>query len=283
MLLRPWLQVRIPSFPFAGVGGIPMGAYFSCVEVPERTGERLGYLWQAKDDEILRKGWEYLNGASYRVNSYGRVALTLRTLESYLGEAAMARVMRTYHQRFRYRHPAPRDFFETVNEVSGRDMNWFFQQFFHSSNVVDYAVADIRNDPIEDKIGIYDEDGKKVPYLGKPAGGAPEKSAGNRFRSTVLVRRLGEATAPVDVVIKFDDGETVREHWDGKYRWIKFFYERASKVSSAEVDPARKLVLDANFTNNSRIREVDNHAAAKWYVRWIFWLENLFFAASFFS
>lgn len=279
----PWLYVRLPSFPFAGVNNIPLGAYFSCVEYAERTEGRDGYLEHAKDDEIVRKGWQYLSGASYGVNSYGRTALTLRTLESYLGAETMARVLRTFHQRWRYRHPTPPDFFATVNEVSGQNLDWFFQQFFYSANVVDYAVADITTVPLEGKVGIYDEEGKKVPYLEKPASEAFEKSKDKRYRSTVLVRRLGEAVAPVDVVIRFENGETVREQWDGRYRWIKYVYERPSKVASAEVDPARKLALDANFTNNSRTREPDNRAAAKWYVRWIFWLENLFFAASFFS
>jgi hypothetical protein len=97
------------------------------------------------------------------------------------------------------------------------------------------------------------------------------------------VRRLGEALAPVDVVIRFDNGETVERNWDGKYRWVKFVFEKPSKVTSAEVDPQRKLALEANFTNNSRLAEPDNRAVAKWYIRWIFWLENLFFAAGFFS
>ena len=57
----------------------------------------------------------------------------------------------------------------------------------------------------------------------------------------------------------------------------------ASEVKSAEVDPEYKLTLDSNFTNNSYATREDNRAAAKWYVRWVFWLENLFFAASFFS
>jgi hypothetical protein len=54
-------------------------------------------------------------------------------------------------------------------------------------------------------------------------------------------------------------------------------------VKSAEVDPDRKLALEANLTNNSRTVAEDNRAAVKWYLRWIFWLENLFLAASFFS
>jgi hypothetical protein len=279
----PWLNVPVPSFPFAGVNNLPLGGYFSCVEFPERTYDRRDYLEHAKDDELVRKGWQYLSGASYGVNSYERTALTLRTLESYLGPETMARVLRTFHQRWRYRHPTPQDFFATVNEVSGQNLDWFFQQFFYSSNLVDYAVADIITVPLEGKVGIYDEGGKKVPYLDEAARQAFEKSKEKRYRSTVVVRRLGEAVAPVDVVVRFESGETVRELWDGKYRWIKYVYEKPSRVLSAEVDPARKLALDANFTNNSRVTKLDNRAAAKWYVGWIFWLENLFFAASFFS
>ena len=279
--LLPWFVVQVPSFPFAGVGAIALGAYGGCVDFREDPSRRWGYLDHAKDDELVRNGWQYLNGASYGVNSYSRTGLVLRTLENYLGMETMARVMRTYHQRWRYRHPTLKDFNETVNEVSGQNMNWFFQQFFYSSNVVDYAVTEITNTPMEGKIGIYDEGGKKVPYLEKAASEAFEKQKDKHHRSTVVVRRLGEVTAPVDVVVHFENGEIAREHWDGQYRWVKFIYDRS--VKSAEVDPERKLVLDTNMTNNSLIVKQDNSAAAKWYVRWIFWLENLFMAASFFS
>jgi len=132
-------------------------------------------------------------------------------------------------------------------------------------------------------VGVYGLDGNKTTILEKDAAKASSQSKGKRYRSTVIVRRLGEAQAPVDVLIRFDNGETVVEQWDGKYRWVKYVYEKASRVKSAEVDPLRKLVLDANFTNNSYTVQEDNRGAAKWYVRWIFWVENLFFAAGFFS
>jgi len=278
-----WLRVTAPSFPFAGVGSVPIGPYFSCVEFPERTGGRRFYLEHARDDSLARNGWQYVDGASYGVNSYTRVGLTLRTLESYLGAETMARVMRTYHQRWRYRHPTTQDFIQTVNEVSGKNMDWFFEQFFYSSNIADYAVTDISTTPMEGKIGIYDEGGKKAPHLEKQAREAFEKSKDKRYRSTVLVRRLGEALAPVDVIVQFENGEIVREQWDGQYRWIKYVFEKPSKVRSAEVDAGRKLALEANFTNNSRVAQEDNRGAAKWYVRWIFWMENLLFAAGFFA
>jgi hypothetical protein len=279
--LFPWLRVQVPSFPFAGLGEIPMGAYLSCVQSADYINERYEYLNNAKDDELVRRGWQYLNGASYRVNSYDRVALTLRTLENYLGAETMARVLRAYHQRWRYHHPTLKDFIETVNAVSGRNMDWFFQQFFFSSNITDYAVTDIIKTPVEGKVGIYDEGGKKVMDQEEAARQAFEKSTDKRYRSTVVIQRLGEAVAPVDVVVRFEDGGSAREQWDGQYRWTKFVYDKP--ITSAEVDPRGKLALDANFTNNSRTTKQDNRAAAKWYVRWIFWIENLFLAASFFS
>ncbi len=283
ILVYSWLDLELPKFPFAGVGAIPMGSYFACVGTPERTNLRLGYLEHAKDDDLVRNGWEYLDGNSYVFNSYGRPSLVLRTLESYLGSETMARVMRTFQQRWRCRHPATRDFIKVVNEVSGQNMDWFFEQFFYSSNVADYEVSDLSSEALEGKVGVYDEDGKRNTYLERDAAKVAEESKGQLFRSTVVVRRRGEALAPVDVVIRFDNGETIERSWDGKYRWVKLVFEKSSKVASAEVDPQRKLALEANFTNNSRLAEPDNRAAAKWYIRWIFWLENLYFASGFFS
>ena len=282
-LIYPWFNVDLPQFPFAGLPSIPMGIYFGCVGTPQRTGRRLFYLEHAKDDDLVRFGWEYLDGSSYGVNSYTRPELTLRTLESYLGWGTMARVMRTYQQRWRYRHPCTRDFIDVVNEVSGRDMNWFFDQFFYSSNVAEYEVSDLSSEPVEGKVGVYDENGKRNTYLEAEAAKLLEKSKNKLYRSTVIVRRRGEVMAPVDVLIRFDNGETIQRNWDGKYRWVKFVFEKPYKVTSAEVDPERKLALEANFTNTSRTAKPDNRAAAKWYIRWIFWLENLFFAAGFFS
>jgi hypothetical protein len=278
LLAFAWARADLPPFPFAGVGSVPLGPYFSCVSEPERTAGRGFYLSNVKDDNLVRYGWQYLNGASYGLNSYARTALTLRTLESYLGSDVMARVMRTYYQRWRYRHPCTQDFINVVNEVSGRNMDWFFQQFFYNSNLADYAIFSISTRLLGEKIGVYDEAGRKVFH---PAGQAPAKPA--IYRSTVVVRRLGEVTAPVDVLVRFDNGETVHEQWDGQYRWVKYTYERPSKVVFAEVDPEQKLALEANFTNNSFIAHEDNRGAARWYVRWIFWLENLFLATGFFG
>ena len=52
----------------------------------------------------------------------------------------MARVMRTYHERFRFGHPSTDDFFAVASEVAGRDLRDFFRQVIERPGVLDDAV-----------------------------------------------------------------------------------------------------------------------------------------------
>ena len=66
---------------------------------------------------MARAGWEYRTSGSYTINSYGKPALTLQTLEGLLGDETMTRIMRTFARRYRFAHPTTADFIATVNEV----------------------------------------------------------------------------------------------------------------------------------------------------------------------
>ena len=83
------------------------------------------------------------------------------------------------------------------------------------------------------------------------------------YRTYVTVRRNDDFVFPVDVRIRFDDGQIVDEHWDGQDRWKRFTYDRNSEVDSAEIDPAHQLWLDRNFYNNSYLEDADKRATKK--------------------
>src|SRR5262249_9453365 len=114
--------------------------------LPRTVGEneRSRYADYADTDELAgRPGWRYLDGKAYANQSYPRTAALLRTLEGLLGEETMLRVMRTYCERFRFRHPAPEDFFRTASQASGADLSWFFEGLAKDSRSLDFGVSSI--------------------------------------------------------------------------------------------------------------------------------------------
>src|SRR5262249_2883489 len=145
--------------------------------------------------------------------SYGKTALWLNTLERHIGWPVLQGVLSTYFSRWKFRHPTPDDFFAVVNEVTGRDFTWYFEQVYRSPNAFDYGIDDLKSDA--------DEQG---------------------FRTSVVVRRYGEATFPVDVVTRFENGQQLTEHWDGVDRWKQYSYDGRSRAVSAAVDPQRVLL-----------------------------------------
>ena len=231
--------------------GLPVARWAGLPRIDWDQANRMAYLFLPKSDSIVRNAWEFYNGTSYGLNSYMHPALMLRTLERVLGEPVMARVMRTYQQRWRYRHPATPDFIAVVNEVSGRDMKPFFDQFLYGSNILDYKVGDVSSN-------------KK----------------GKIYESTVKIRREGEAVWPVDIRIRFKNGRVENRQWDGAYRWVKYEFTGPAAIESVEIDPEHKLLLDVNFANNSYRAEPAYGLAVKWAANVLSWVQNLLLAAS---
>ncbi len=97
-----------------------------------------------------------------------------------------------------------------------------------------------------------------------------EKKGETMYRTMVLVHRKGDFVFPQDVLIKFDNGESVTEHWDGKDRWVRYTYDKKAKLVSAQVDPNNAVWLDKNFFNNSRTAEEDQTAHRKILYYWTF-------------
>jgi hypothetical protein len=231
-----------------------------------------GYRQHASSDAPSTPSYRYFP-ASGGALSYSKTALWLHTLERYLGWPALQRIMSTFFDRWKFRHPTPEDFFAVVNEVSGRDMTWFFDQVYRSSNVFDYGVQQIASTPVGER-GYYDRGGRRQLVKGETSGA---------FRSDVVVRRYGEAVFPVEVLVTFANGETVTERWDGEPRWKTFSYVRRSPVASAVVDPRRVLLLDVNYTNNTRtVSPAAAAASRKWTLKWMGWLEDLLITYAFF-
>lgn len=266
--------------------------------------QRAAYLFAPDLDPIIQKSWNYYSFNSYGVNSYQKPSLVLTTLQNYLGRETMQRIMRTYFERWKFKHPTTQDFIAVANEVSGQDLRWYFDQALFTTAILDYSVTDVFSREIKkaagydftlspfdsEKIGTEFQDSLLVPSLRDSTVAslatdasftrpdtARQDSAATQpmYLSQVTVRRLGNFQFPVEILVQFENGETIREQWSGRELWKKFRYLKPTRLVSATVDPDRKIPLDINFTNNSRTVTSRSKGINKLAIRVLFWIQLL--------
>ena len=205
--------------------------------------------------------------------SYHKAALMLHTLERMYTWEVMQKTLSIFFARFKFKHPTPGDFFQVLNEVTGKDHKWFVDQVYTSSNTFDYSIDSLKSEPIESR-GLMELPDRSLKFQ--------EPKAEGQFRTTVVARRLAAGQFPVDVLVTFANGEQARTPWSGQGRWQVFTFDRPVKAVSAQVDPERRLLLDTNYTNNSKTLEpATDRAATKWSLRWMVWLQDLFMTYAF--
>ncbi|MGC1370750.1 MAG: M1 family metallopeptidase [Candidatus Sulfotelmatobacter sp.] len=255
-----WMDEGINSYSEVKVLDSILGRNTSIINLAgitlsERGEQRLSYAGVADVDPIAENAYDYYDYNSYGGITYGKTASVLLTLEGIIGEDTMQKAMHVYFMKYRFTHPTKEDFLKTIEEVSGRNLRWYFDQAIYGSQVMDYKVLKIESYPVN----WYQEK--------KASSGKEDKNT--VYRSFVWLQRKEGFVMPVDLEIKFDDGEKVREHWDGVSRWTKFGpYEKKAKIESAEIDPDHTIQIDRNDFNNSYTVEPNAKPAGK--------LENYF-------
>jgi hypothetical protein len=229
---------------------------FAGITLSERENQRDSYIAVADRDPMAQNAYDYYNSNSYGGITYGKTASVLLTLEGIIGEDTMAKAMRTYFMKYRFTHPTKEDFLKTIEEVSGKNLRWYFDQAVYGSQIMDYEVSKVDSEPAN----WYEEQ--------KDARKKQDKDT--LYQSYVTLHRKEDFIMPVEVEIIFDNGEKVREHWDGKSRWVRFAYLKKAKVASAEIDPDHTVQIDRNNFNNSYVVEPNPKPTHKLSTYWLF-------------
>jgi hypothetical protein len=243
------------------------------IKISDQAYARLPVMASGRFDPIVKKSWEYISGGSYSVNVYQKAALMLLTLEKILGEDIMGRVMRTYYERWKFRHPTSGDFVAVAEEVSGRDLSGFFAQFLWSPDKLDYGISSLQAREIMGASGVFDD--QTESGAAKAAKAETAKTTAKSYRNEVVVARYGELILPQEILITFENGEMVREAWDGEDRWRRFVYDKDTKVLSAVVDPDHKMILDVNYTNNSKTLRPKRTGILKASLAFMSWVQGI--------
>ncbi len=134
----------------------------------------------AMQDQTMMTPPDQIRRASLGFLGYRKPAKGLRILRDVvLGPERFDAAFMEYIERWAYKHPQPADFFRTIEDVAGEDLDWFWRGWFMTSDTFDQAIT-----------GVEREDG----------------------RSVVTVANLGGLVMPADLAITYADGATERRH-----------------------------------------------------------------------
>lgn len=163
---------------------------------------------------------------------YYKTALGLYMLrEIVLGHNRFDYAFRTYINRWAYKHPTPIDFFRTMNDASGENLNWFWKGWFVKNWKLDQAVDSVR-------------------YVD----GDPTKGA------FITLENKGQMVMPVIVEVKESNGKTGRvnlpvEIWE-RSGIFTFRYNSKARIESVEIDPD-KILPDIDPSNNLWTKSIE--------------------------
>jgi Peptidase family M1 domain len=110
------------------------------------TGQRALYLRAARagDDHGLMVGGNDFPPALYFIMYYDKTAQVLAALRGVLGPEVFHHAFVEYGRRWVGRHPQPWDFFNTIADVSGRDLSWFWTTWIYEGWPLDQAIDSVR-------------------------------------------------------------------------------------------------------------------------------------------
>jgi len=251
---------------------------FLGITLGEDDTNRLSNTPNATFNRILSKAWEYTPSGEYGFYSYTKPGLVLGTLEGYLGKQAMARIMRTWHERWRFKHPRSEDFFALVDELTGQDFGWYFDQTVRGTGILDYDIGSATSMPVPVPAGVFDQAGGRktvTPEEARKREAEAEAAKKTVYVTTVVARRRGEVYFPVTIAFKFEGKPAERQTWDGRDRTKRFRFERPEKLEWVDIDPDRRVLLDVNWANNGRRLVSDRRVSTSWASRWLFLVQHV--------
>lgn len=220
-----WMDEGLNSF-LDGVAGrewdptIPWGVEPRDIVSYMKSSNQVPIMTQS--DSVLRLG----------PNAYTKPAAALNILrETILGRELFDFAFKEYAQRWKYKRPTPSDFFRTMEEASGVDLDWFWRGWFYSTDHVDISIDKISKLRLDTKDPDIDFNRLRQEELDKPMSFTDER---NKAEGKELwVERFSDITDFYDNNDRF----TVTNKERNKYNkflkdlkpWEKVAFERAVK------------------------------------------------------
>ena len=162
------------------------------------------------------KSADFADMTSYSVMTYSKPSLVLRMLMDLVGETAFRAGLKRYYEENKLEHVDEEDFKSAIEAAANTDLDWFFQQWFHTNQTLDYAVTGV----------------------------ATSQQANGSWRTRVDVARRGQAWMPVQLKV----GDVVTR-LDSREPSFSVNVDTPARPTEAVLDP-NAVLLDLDRTNN---------------------------------
>jgi len=173
----------------------------------------------AEDQPVITPSSELRGG--YGNNSYGKPSLSYLALKDMLGDQLFKKVLHGYMDRWHGKHPIPWDYFNSMSNITGKNLDWFFNNWFFTNYYDDLALEKVT------------------------------KSAGGY---TVAIKNVGGFVIPFDVKVTYADGSAESIHqtpvvWEKNQKQIAIDIKTTKTIKSVTLDGG--IFMDADESNNT--------------------------------
>ncbi len=188
-------------------------------------GQRRQYIARALagDDQALMQHGDLFPLEQYNVMYYNKTSQVLVALRSILGDSVFRHAFRMYGERWNGRHPYPQDFFNTVETVAGRDLDWFWVSWFQEPWSLDHAIGSARMNGSNLDVKIEDRGRAFMPVrlTITRAGGAVEMREipvdvwlrGSRSSVVSIANGAQVVRVEIDAAAAFPDYDRTNQVW----------------------------------------------------------------------
>jgi hypothetical protein len=217
----------------------------------------VGYMRgdQSKIAPIMSKGdnvYEFGN------NAYGKPATALWILrETIMGKELFDHAFRTYSQRWMFKHPSPADFFRTMEDASGIDLDWFWRGWFYTTDFNDIGIKGVKKfqtNTTGDTVEFVEDTSKGLGFV--------NKNENSKYHYEITYNKPGGLVMPIIVEFTYKDGTKERKTypaqiWRYNDKEVTKVFSSLKEIESIMIDPNLETA-DVDTSNNSFPKEKTN-------------------------
>jgi aminopeptidase N len=224
---------------------------------PSRRGEPqniVEYMTSTEQVPIMTNSESLLQ---FGANAYGKPATALNILrETILGRELFDFSFREYSRRWKFKRPMPADFFRTMEDASGTDLDWFWRGWFYSTDHTDISLENTRLFRIDSLNPETEKAIRKQEREARPTTLSQE-------RNRTLPKRVDQFPTLRDFYNTYDELEVTAQDREAYQRFVQGlsaserellsngmnFYVMDFKNIGGLVMP---LIIELEFTDNTK-------------------------------